>query len=102
MRPALLVVLCGCLGGAAWAETPVGDEDAGGLLAASCAGCHRDEPAEAGGIPSLAGLSTGEIADKLLGYRSGELQGSLMNRIARGYTETQIRQLAVALGTPPE
>jgi cytochrome c553 len=92
---------CGCHGTVARAQAAVGD-DAGAVLAASCAGCHRDEPAPPRGIPSLAGLSAAEISEKLLAYRSGELEGTLMNRLALGYTDTQIRQLAAALGTSAE
>ena len=87
------------------AGAPLGSppgEDEGAVLAASCAGCHRDGPSQPDGIPGLGGLSADDIREKLLAYRSGELRGSLMNRLARGYTESQIRQLADALGKAAE
>jgi sulfide dehydrogenase cytochrome subunit len=74
----------------------------GAVLAMSCSGCHGAAPTGADGIPSLTGLSADEIADKLEAYRSGEAQGTLMNRLARGYTKDEIRQLAEALGSTPE
>ena len=75
----------------------------GDVLAAPCAGCHREEAAGSGAIPSLRGLSADEIADKLHAYRDGELEGTVMNRLARGYSEAEIRRLADTLGTrtPP-
>ena len=89
-------------GGVALAEETAADSAAarGELLAATCAGCLRDGPSGPRGIPSLSGLSASEIAGKLSAYRSGELQGTLMNRLARGYSEAEIRLLADALGTP--
>jgi sulfide dehydrogenase cytochrome subunit len=101
VRPWLWLPLLGCAWGAAVAAGPRGDE-AGAVLAASCAGCHRDTPVEPGGIPSLRGMTADEIAEKLGAYRSGELQGTLMNRLARGYSEREIRILAAALGMPAQ
>ena len=77
-------------------------DDAGAVLAAPCAGCHRAAPAQPGGIPSLTGQSAEEIGTTLRAYRSGELQGTLMNRLARGYSDLEIERLAKALGAPPE
>ena len=84
-----------------YADGAPGDS-AGAVLAMSCSGCHGAAAAGARGIPSLAGLSADEIADKLEAYRSGEAQGTLMNRLARGYTKDEIRQLAEALGSTAE
>jgi len=78
----------------------MGAERAAGaaVLAATCSGCHRDSPAAADGIPGLNGQTAAEIADKLRAYRQGTLQGTLMNRLARGYTDAEIERLAAALG----
>ncbi len=103
MKLAPLLALMLVPGGAALAEEQAaGSAVRGALLAATCAGCHRDEPSDPRGIPSLSGLSAAEIAGKLSAYRSGELQGTLMNRLARGYSEAEIRLLAVALGKPAD
>ncbi len=103
MKLAPLLALMLVPGGAVLAEDSAVDSAARGeLLAATCAGCHRDESSGPRGIPSLRGLSASEIAGKLSAYRSGELQGTLMNRLARGYSEAEIRLLADALGTPAD
>lgn len=104
MRPGLSLILscwtCAALAAGPRAAGPR-DDEAAAVLAASCAGCHRDTATEPGGIPDLRGLSAGDIAGKLEAYRRGDLQGTLMNRLARGYTEAEIRQLAAVLGAPP-
>jgi sulfide dehydrogenase cytochrome subunit len=69
------------------------------VLAAPCSGCHRAAPADDDGIPSLTGLTADEIGARLLAYKRGEKQGTLMNRLARGYSDAQIAMLADALGT---
>ena len=51
-----------------------------------------------GSIPSLQGLDASEIETKLLSFKSGELQGAMMNRIAKGYVEAEIKALAVHFG----
>lgn len=104
----------GVLAGCALAGCPLADavdaaglaglagEDRGALLAATCSGCHHAGPASEGAIPGLEGLSGDEIAQKLNAYRSGELRGTLMNRIARGYSQADILLLGEALGSPSE
>ncbi|MEL7043831.1 MAG: sulfide dehydrogenase [Pseudomonadota bacterium] len=100
MKKALVIALLLPSGASLGADSP--DEVAvgtGALLASTCSGCHREEVGEPDGIPSLSGQSVSEIARKLAAYRSGELQGTLMNRLARGYSEGEIKLLAEALGT---
>ena len=70
----------------------------GEVLAAPCSGCHDARPAGDGQIPDLTGLSTEVIAEKLLAYRDDRLDGTLMNRIARGYSEPELRMIASYLG----
>jgi sulfide dehydrogenase cytochrome subunit len=67
-------------------------------LAVSCSGCHRE-----GGraIVSLEGLSADDIEARFLMYRSSTVGDSAMHRMARGYTEEQIRLIADYLGRKP-
>ena len=67
-------------------------------LAVSCSGCHGE-----GGraIVSLEGLSANDIEARFLMYRSSTVGGSSMHRMARGYTEEQIRLIADYLGRKP-
>ena len=66
-------------------------------LAVSCSGCHGE-----GGraIVSLESLSADDIEARFLMYRS-TAGGSSMHRMARGYTEEQIRLIADYIGREP-
>jgi len=67
-------------------------------LVVSCSGCHGE-----GGraIVSLEGLSANDIEARFLMYRRTTVGGSSMHRMARGYTEEQIRLIADYLGRKP-
>jgi cytochrome subunit of sulfide dehydrogenase len=68
------------------------------LLAASCSGCHDNTQTGNQAMPSLTDLSTTEIAISLLDYRSDKRTGTIMNRIAKGYSKAQLKMLADTLG----
>jgi cytochrome subunit of sulfide dehydrogenase len=57
--------------------------------ASSCAGCHGG-----GGMPGLAGQPAEAIATAMLAYKAGEGSPTVMDRIARGFTEAEIRAIA--------
>jgi cytochrome c553 len=83
-------------------DTSVGDP-AG--LALSCWNCHGPGGSSPGDIPSIDGLSAEAIADSLRKFRSGDSEGTIMNRIAKGYTDEEIDALsdylASAVGQQP-
>lgn len=60
-------------------------------LAAGCASCHR--PAQRV-PPPLAGQSRETLAAKLRGFRDGTRDGTVMPRIAKGYTPAELDALA--------
>ncbi|MBM9595488.1 c-type cytochrome [Roseitranquillus sediminis] len=86
-RSALCLPIAGLLANAAPAQTPE-------ALALACANCHGPGGASLGAIPAIDELSADEMAVLLLNYRSGELEGTIMNRIARGYTEDEIAAIS--------
>ncbi|WP_043837778.1 c-type cytochrome [Muricoccus aerilatus] len=65
------------------------------LAAQGCLGCHGPNGAGSGGIPSLAGRDQSELATAMAAFRANERPATIMNRIARGYTEAEI---AAAVG----
>ena len=75
------------------------DETAPDVLANACAACHGTDGMSPGAIPTLQGLSSGEIETMLSSFRSGELEGTVMNRIAKGYTDLEIKALARYFGS---
>ena len=81
---------------AASADGPTRGRSDDEALAASCTGCHGD--ADGVGLPSLAGQSPERLTALLLGYKRGTQQGTLMNRLARGYEDDELRRIAAVLG----
>jgi cytochrome subunit of sulfide dehydrogenase len=60
--------------------------------AASCTGCHAAGTATA--IPPLQGRPAVEIAEAMRAYRSGERPATVMDRIAKGFTEEETAAIA--------
>lgn len=88
MRHALITVLLAGLASAAAAqEAPPG--------ALSCSGCHDDGPEAT--LP-LADLTATEIADALEAFRTGARTGTIMDRIARGFTAEESAAIADWIG----
>lgn len=65
-------------------------------LAATCANCHGTEgrAVPAAAMVSLAGADAADLRRKLTEYKSGARQGTIMNQIAKGYTDEQIELIA--------
>ncbi|MCW8955285.1 MAG: cytochrome c, partial [Gammaproteobacteria bacterium] len=65
------------------------------MLANTCAGCHgTDGNSQGPATPNISGLSEQFIMDAMEAFKEGERQSTVMNRIAKGYTEKQIELLA--------
>ncbi len=65
------------------------------LLAAQCDGCHGFNGVSAGpSIPSIGGFSKDYMMEVMEGFREGDVPATLMDRIARGYTEEEIEKIA--------
>ena len=70
------------------------------VLAASCANCHGPEGRSPGSIPSIEGQDAAAMTAQLLGVKSGEIEATVMNRIAKGYSDAEIAALAAYFTTP--
>lgn len=66
----------------------------GQAIAFTCAGCHGTDGRSQGVAPDLAGEEPEEIYEYMMEFKSGEEEGTIMNRIAKGYSEAEIRALA--------
>lgn len=60
--------------------------------AAACSGCHA--PISDGPIPSLTGRPAEDIVAAMAAFRSGERETTVMDRIAKGYSDEEIRAIA--------
>jgi cytochrome c553 len=63
-------------------------------LAATCANCHGTGGTSAGEFESLAGKPRDEIVRKMQEFKSGARPATIMNQLAKGYTDEQIDALA--------
>jgi cytochrome c553 len=75
----------------------IADERPGDSLAAACTSCHGVGGRSSTAIPPLVGRDAAEIADALRAFRSGEREGTIMGRIAKGYTDQQIQDVAASV-----
>ena len=71
-------------------------QDSGRNLAAGCAICHGTEGKPAPGAPliPLAGLPQDHIAAQMRAFRDGRRPATVMQQIAKGYTDPQIDAIA--------
>ena len=86
-------------GGAASAGEP---EPEAALLAAMCGACHGPDGRSPGSIPSLAPLNEEAVRVFLLAYRTGDVEPTVMDRIARALTDAEIEALARHFGNLAE
>ena len=66
--------------------------------ATACSGCHGVNAAT--DIPSLQGRSPDEIAAAMQAFRSGERPATVMDRIAKGFTDEESRAIAAWVSRP--
>ena len=71
---------------AAAAEPPPG--------ASSCSGCHVLGAKVDTAVPGLAGRSAAELASEMQAFKSGQKPGTVMGRIAKGFSEAEIQAIA--------
>lgn len=64
------------------------------LAAEGCYGCHGPGGTGAGAIPALAGRDAAELRSAMLAFRANERPGTIMGRVARGYTDAEIAAVA--------
>ncbi|NNJ98358.1 MAG: cytochrome c4 [Gammaproteobacteria bacterium] len=65
------------------------------MLANTCAGCHGTNGISVGpASPTIAGKSAEYLKEVMEGYKSGDRHATIMNRIAKGYTDEEIALMA--------
>ncbi len=64
------------------------------ILANPCAGCHGMNGESAGPIPSINHLSADALVAAMKAFKSGERPATVMDRIAKGYTDEEIQRIA--------
>jgi cytochrome c553 len=64
------------------------------LLASGCSGCHTSSDTLMTAIPKIRGLPEPVLLEALRAFRSGQRPATVMDRIAKGLTDDEIKQLA--------
>jgi sulfide dehydrogenase cytochrome subunit len=93
-RAAALVIIGSFIGTAAYAQNASPQ-----LLSISCAGCHGPNGHSPGTIPSIYGRTSASIAEILRAFRADQRPATVMNRIAKGYSDTEIDAVAQEIAT---
>jgi len=86
---AIVTVMASSLPALAASEPPPG--------AASCSGCHASGAAAASAVSRLYGRNADEIMTAMTGFRDGSLPATVMNRIAKGFSDDELRAIAAWL-----
>lgn len=87
------VILGGCLMAAvpAWAASP----SQAAMLSNTCAGCHGTNGASAGpSMPTIAGMPEAFLLDAMKKFKSGERPSSIMGRLAKAYSDDELKMVA--------
>jgi cytochrome c553 len=62
--------------------------------AAACSGCHPSSARSPSPVARLAGRDRAEIVKAMQEFRSGERAATVMDRIAKGFTDDEIQAIA--------
>ena len=80
------LLLCALPAWSAAPEAPAG--------AASCSGCHASGAKVDTAVPRLIGRSAADIATQMQAFKSGQKPATVMDRIAKGFTDAEIQAIA--------
>lgn len=95
MKTKMILLLAGMLvTSAAEAAEPAARRPEVDRMAHACAGCHGTYGHSLGPMPTLAGKPVEGFLTAMRDFKSGLRVSSVMNRIARAYTEEDIAAMA--------
>jgi sulfide dehydrogenase cytochrome subunit len=63
--------------------------------ASSCSGCHAATVAVRTPVPRLTGHSSAEITEAMREFRNGKRPATVMDRIAKGFTDAETAAVAI-------
>lgn len=78
----------------AWAAPAAAQNANPQLLSLSCSGCHGPNGRSPAAMPPLFGRTAETIAQALREFRGDQRQATVMNRIAKGYSDEEIDAVA--------
>ena len=85
------LLACGlALSGTAFAAAP-----SGAMLGDTCAGCHGTHGNSIGpATPTIAGMNGEYMIESMKGFKDGSIPSTIMGRIAKGYSDAEIKSMA--------
>jgi len=76
--------------------------DAIGMIAGTCVGCHGAGGTSRGpASPTIAGMAVETFVDAMKGFKDGSRPATVMDRIAKAYSDDEIKGLAEHFGKLP-
>lgn len=87
------LVLCVAALPSVAADAPPGAE--------SCSGCHAAKPNVDTAVPRLAGQDPTAMVAALQAFRAGRRPATVMDRIAKGFSDNEIKSIAAWYGAQP-
>ena len=96
--PILVAAVLLVAGTGASGAASAGEPEPAPLLAEMCGTCHGPEGRSPGAIPALASLNEEALRVFLFAYRAGEIEATVMDRIARALTDAEIEALSRHFG----
>jgi cytochrome c553 len=94
-RIATVGVLAFALLGPAW-EAGAADAPPGAM---SCSGCHPAGRGVDASVPRLIGRDPTDIVTAMQGFKSGQRPSTVMDRIAKGFSDDEVKAIAAWYGT---
>ena len=76
----------------ALAPQAVADMERSALLASSCFACHSIDGT--GNMPNLVGYPRDLMISQMQAFKDGSRPGTIMNRLAKGYSDEEIVKIA--------
>jgi sulfide dehydrogenase cytochrome subunit len=70
------------------------DDDSVRGMAATCANCHSAQAHRPGAIPPISARDRDTLLQQLKDFKTGARPATVMQQLARGFTDTQLEQLA--------
>jgi cytochrome subunit of sulfide dehydrogenase len=86
LRPATVAMMLMVTSAALADDAPPG--------AASCSGCHAANKSVATSVPRLIGEDAKHITEAIAEFRAGRRPTTIMDRIAKGFTDEEINAIA--------
>lgn len=95
---AIATAIASAIPGAQAAEPSLSLPSQASVLAGPCTSCHGANGEGSGAIPTLHGRPAFALLEQLKAFRSDQVPSTVMNRLAKGYSDEQLALLAAYFG----